>query len=368
MYARRTLLILLILLLLTPTSLLAQDEGGGGGGEDGGMFGTDYTPVSKIARIRGLDNKTSTNATYRVRSGDTLWDITERFFKNPYLWPALWSYNPHITNPHWIYPDDVIFLRPPAEAEEAQAAELLGVTREAGLMVLLAGFYTSAEIEDAPKILFSPEEKTMITLTDEVYIDFPLEEQLDALARGQRFAIMKIVGSIKNDDNEVIANKLRLVGTTEIIYFDDETLPTGRIVDAYHEIERGDMLFAYDKQLVRVLDKVSRQELDASIIDTMEIATIVGEQQFVFINRGSDDGVEVGNKFLAFEQRDGLLDLPNRVDANDDETPRDNLPRRLIGEILVVRVTSEYTTGLIINSLREMDVGQPLIMFDTRRR
>ena len=47
-----------------------------------------------------------------VRSGDTLWDICFYYFNDPWQWPKVWSYNPQITNPHWIYPGDLVRLLP----------------------------------------------------------------------------------------------------------------------------------------------------------------------------------------------------------------------------------------------------------------
>src|SRR5262249_13197606 len=47
-----------------------------------------------------------------VRSGDTLWDICFYYFNDPWQWPKVWSYNPQITNPHWIYPGDLVRLVP----------------------------------------------------------------------------------------------------------------------------------------------------------------------------------------------------------------------------------------------------------------
>jgi hypothetical protein len=58
-----------------------------------------------------------------VKMGDTLSQIAGEVLKNPRLWPQLWEQNEHIINPHWIYPNDKILIRPVIQITEAAPPE-----------------------------------------------------------------------------------------------------------------------------------------------------------------------------------------------------------------------------------------------------
>ena len=49
---------------------------------------------------------------YTIQKGDTLWDLSQKFLNNPWYWPKIWSLNPGIENPHWIYPGNKLRIVP----------------------------------------------------------------------------------------------------------------------------------------------------------------------------------------------------------------------------------------------------------------
>src|SRR5437868_8098454 len=58
-----------------------------------------------------------------VKQGETLSGISGEVLKDPRLWPQLWEQNEHIINPHWIYPNDKILIRPVTVLREAKPPE-----------------------------------------------------------------------------------------------------------------------------------------------------------------------------------------------------------------------------------------------------
>src|SRR5438445_9091080 len=58
-----------------------------------------------------------------VKQGDTLSAIAGEVLKDPRLWPQLWEQNEHIINPHWIYPNDQILIKPVTVLSEAKPPE-----------------------------------------------------------------------------------------------------------------------------------------------------------------------------------------------------------------------------------------------------
>src|SRR5690606_22122340 len=130
-------------------------------------------------RISGHARSLLIPETYTVRSGDTLWDVTGRFYGNPWEWPRVWSYNPEITNPHWIYPLDQLRLLAPG-TERAVTEPVSGPRivrsrqREAPGTVFLRqqGYLDPEALAQAGVIVGSPEDHMMLAPYDSLAVEF----------------------------------------------------------------------------------------------------------------------------------------------------------------------------------------------------
>jgi hypothetical protein len=124
-----------------------------------------------------------------VKEGDTLWDLSGRYLDSSYEWPRLWSYNPEITNPHWIYPGHVLRLRDgapggystPASGEWGAAPAPGGLvkmrrravgTGPASVRIGEQVYLDKKALADAAHIVGGPEDHMMFSPSDIVYLKF----------------------------------------------------------------------------------------------------------------------------------------------------------------------------------------------------
>src|SRR5688500_17395308 len=112
-------------------------------------------------RISGGDRERLVPETYTVRRGDTLWDVTGRYYGNPWEWPRVWSFNPEITNPHWIYPLDQLRLLAPGAVSNEPGVRLRPAYHgmQAGSVYLRQeGYLDRDALDDSGVLTGSPED------------------------------------------------------------------------------------------------------------------------------------------------------------------------------------------------------------------
>jgi hypothetical protein len=389
---------------------LQQGEGRPGGGPGQGV---QFEPApsgrvegSGAAADRGLGAVPPPD-TYTIRPGDTLWDLSGRFLNNPWYWPKVWSFNPELTNPHWIEPGNVLKFYP--SAEEAPARVEPAPTLPAGLAVApeqpeepaaeppreledfskadmkapataeeqdevnVAGpykigyvaprtimarrdtFVTPREVEESGTLTAAFEEKRLLSTMDRAYAKF--RSSADMIP-GETYVVYRTARAIKHPvTGELIGYQSKLLGTAKAIKVDDKAV-TVEIGLTNEPIERGDLLGPWTEKFLRpVQQRPNGRDLSGFIVGSqVDILTMVGESHVVFVDKGRADGVEEGNVFRVVRAGD-----PSRSTLNDPASDP-SLPTEIVGDLLVIDVKENTSTALVTRSLRELTIGDRVEM------
>ncbi len=286
-----------------------------------------------------------------VRDGDTLWSICESYFGDPWQWPTVWALNPHITNPHWIYPDDVIRLKrvnAPA-TPEAKPARYTASVQDASLASLNEGFIVEKQMDEVGKIAGSFLPRQYLALHDDVYVEF---KDLDKVNVGDRFTIYHTVGDVTHPDSgDVLGQKILIMGLLEVTG-KEKKVARGQIIGSNREIERGMKLTKLLDDQLSVSPKENLVEIEGVVVEALHEIEEMGQYHIVLLDRGSKDGVQVGNRFFVRRRGDGFAE-------SDDDS---RFPWEQIGEVMVVQIQDHNSTAIVTRSELEIHRGDSIVM------
>jgi hypothetical protein len=400
-----------ILLALVPLAALAEGAGARVAAAEQGAPGLDLTTAAEkldgaeLAQAAAPDASPRAAApdAYTVKAGDTLWDLSGRFLNNPWYWPKIWSYNPEITNPHWIYPGNALRFfpgadeapgrvepvqdvaqgspqqsedaAPPRELEDFSRADLKrpqefgegdevavvgpykigGGGGRHGVYTRRDSFVTRRELEESGVVSAAFEEKTFLSIHDRAYAKFAKS----APARvGDRYTLYRTDRVVLHPvTKQVFGWKSTILGAARVVAVDDKAV-TVDIIAAYDPIERGAYLGPWTEKVVKRVDRrPNARELRGYIIAAeQDIVTEIGEHHLVFIDKGRDDGVEEGNLFSVTRSGDPQGEAPDAI--GHDAT----LPVEDVGSLLVVDTQSNASAALVVRSMRELYIGDRVEM------
>ncbi len=321
---------------------------------------------------------------YIVEEGDTLWDISELFFEDPHFWPTLWAFNPQITNPHWIYPGDYVVLFPKTLTERGGAivwsqSRYTEKPKDIQIEARSKGFISDRKFKESGKIIFSREERDYLAQYDEIYVEFYIPKKIK---RGEEFTIYRKEGDVEHPvDKKVAGYQVRHLGVAKVLGV-EKRFVKALLLKTYEEIQRGDMLTDIFTHQFRVQPKANRSRLEGVILSAFEEVGNLGESEYVFLDKGRQDGVEPGNRFVVTVRGDGRKghgvaarsdvvkkksawdfgedeDAPLRPPPVDDEL---DLPWEVIGEIMVVEPYDNTSLGVVTRSIKELEIGQRCVM------
>ena len=274
---------------------------------------------------------------YTVVRGDTLWDISARFLKSPWMWPKIWKINQEIKNPHLIYPGDVIVFRMvdgkpelsvlrketvtapglPSLPESAKEREPAAAAPADGRTVKLSPQVHSDPLDAAiptipPNAIMPFLTRPLVVGENELeeagYITTGLDDRI-ALGNGSQFyarrlkdespeyyQIVRLGKPIRHPDTgELLAYEAVYLGNARRLETGDpsklvvtdvkqEIIPTDRLVEAPKKVS-----------LPYYYPHAPKTQVEGRIVSALNAVAEIGPLTVVGITLGTREGIEEGN-------------------------------------------------------------------------
>ena len=318
---------------------------------------------------------------YVVKTGDTLWDISGVFLRDPWYWPEIWYVNPQVANPHLIYPGDVLKLvyidgQPRLTiAERAEGGNgskrLSPQVRRAELSTaitaiphdVIAGFagrpvlLDKEQVNEAPYVVAMRDEHLIGGVGNEIYARGIKDAQPET-----RYSIIHIEGKlIDPESNKLLGYTGVYVGSAAVTKSGDPTKLV--LTETTREVLQGDKLFpesvAVDLDFV---PQAPSAPVEATVIAVKDM-TIMGQYHVIALNRGSKDGLEPG-QVLAIEQLGSVVrDKYSRGGLNADASLRMKrgknvqLPAERVGIAMIYKTYERMSFALVMEATHEIRAG-----------
>lgn len=335
--------------------------------------------ISLADQLKINDNAPKTHI---VVKGDTLWDISAIFLKQPWLWPKLWRLNPEISNPHLIYPGDIITLvfddkgEPMLVLEQVKASykwsPKIRQKSKSDMAIrllpleVIAPFikydhlFSAEQLEKFPYVIGSDEGYKSSVNGFKVYVNKNLD-----LAK--TYAIYnKGEEVIDPETHDSLGFYVDLVATGQALRIgdQDENEPaTLKVTTAKREIRSGDFVVpVHDGQMFPSVFtmKAADKSLRGAIIKASSDGREFGKLEVVMINRGSEHQVTVGDVMAIKRLSPGVVDTNtgpeytieasrwNRLRTSDGSDYK--MPEELLGELMVFKVYQQASMALILRT------------------
>jgi hypothetical protein len=313
---------------------------------------------------------------HTVVRGDTLWDISGKFLKHPWCWPHVWGMNKEdIKNPHWIYPGQIVYFdrvagrlrlgKPTGEGGDISGVptvrvspqvRMQGVGKEAIPAIpsnVIEPFLSQPliveedELKDTPRIMATQEQHVYLGKNDRAYVRGDLKG-------GTSFQVFRPAKPLKDPETgKVLAWEAAYLGTVKLerAAKADNEAHSFIVVSSKEEMGEGDRLMPVPPTpILNYMPHAPIQPVDAHIISIYGGVSQAGQNQVVTINRGKEEGLDVGTVLQLY--RAGRI----VQDRTDDKKPV-KLPDEKYGTLFLFRLFDHVSYGLVMQVTDVVQVG-----------
>ncbi|MDD4929169.1 MAG: LysM peptidoglycan-binding domain-containing protein [Gallionella sp.] len=298
---------------------------------------------------------------YTIVKGDTLWDISGKFFKDPWKWPHIWGMNKNtIKDPHWIYPGTPILL------DRANGTLIVGSRAVSGsgsgdVVKLFPQMRTEGSIHDAIPTIPSKEIEPFLSqplvVADEVLPGAPtlvgLPEKRFVAGEGDIAYVKGLSQNMGNqwqlyrpgktfidpDTKEVLGHEAVYLGAAEVKHFGD--VSTVIVTEAKQEILVGDHLASpAEKVAPSYLPRSPSSPVSARVISVYGGLSQAGQNTVITLNKGARDGLQSGHVLALYSKGVEVKDNGKAVE----------LPDERYGLLYVFRVFDKVSYALVMQT------------------
>lgn len=320
--------------------------------------------------------------TYTVKKGDTLWDISEMLYRNPWVWPKVWQWNPMITNPHWIYPGTelrlyyrvpgtgILAVVPPGAVPTAPTTVAAPPSlppppplppRVPSVVfkdIAQVGFITPFRLQGEGVVLGEMHDKVLMGQGDEIFVQLNASRQAVV---GDRYYVYASSEMIRHP---ITAREVGYLNTPMGVIEITEVAPEhakATVLTSYQPISKGDKLMPYRKRSEEIVLQDGTEPKEGRIVVAKGQLRLSGDRQIVFIDLGADDDVKAGNRFEVYREPRVRRYYEGQA-ASVGEELISSLMTEPVGEILVLSAEKETAAAIVTKTKFELYPGERLKM------
>ncbi len=313
------------------------------------------------------------SAYHIIEKGDTLWDLAQRYLKNPLLWPQIWNDNKYIRDAHWIYPGDPLILKQvdmvadkagqtpelPADDSAAGADAARSRTGEGptenplypaiqALTMQCAASIAPQKEDQSLKVVGSEQGRGKVAFgeRDILYLN---KGSNAGLKPGDVLSLHAPQYTVKHPkSHKTVGTHIATKGWVRVLLV-QETSATAVIEQSCSETLAGDYLKPFERVSVPLLlrrppsDRLTPSSGKATgyVLDIGDDAVSGGVNHLVIVDVGSQAGAAPGNLMTVFRH----------------EYPKLPSSRNVIGELAILSVKEGLALAKINYSAQEIIVG-----------
>lgn len=301
--------------------------------------------------------------TYLVKKGDTLWDISQMYLNDPWLWPEIWHVNPQVDNPHLIFPGDILNLvyidgKPKLVVKRGKDLKLNPQIRLSDLDLAIPAipldavspFLTNSRVvsaEDlklAPYVLAGNDGHIISGAGDNLYARGNFPDDTKA------FGIFRPGGAyLDPETEELLGYQAFYVASAKMTALDGGVATLG-LNQASEEVRRGDRLLPDIERNINsnFYPSAPEQKTNGYIIAVEGGVSQIGSMDVVVINKGERDGLTVGHVLAIYKVGEKVRDPVT------GETVK--VPDTRSGLMMVFRTFDKVSYGLVLKATRSLAV------------